>query len=48
MTTKFTELYRQIRKDMPKPTKKIESSKDKLRKADLKKGRRNWKEDRDM
>lgn len=47
MTTKFTELFRQIRKDMPKPTKKIKSAKDRMREADMKKGRKNWKDDRD-
>lgn len=48
MTTKFTELYRQIRKDMPKSTKKIKSAKDRMREADMKKGRKDWKDDRDV
>lgn len=46
MTKRFDlEIYKQIRKDMPKPTKPILSVKDRIRKADMKRGRKNWKED---
>jgi hypothetical protein len=39
----YIELFKQIRKDMPKPTRKIKSGKDKMREADLRKGRKEWK-----
>ncbi len=45
MTKQFTELYRQIRKDLPKPTRRIKSAKDRMKEADIKKGRKNWKEE---
>jgi len=45
MTTQFTELYKSIRKITPKPTKPILSVKDRIRKADQKRGRKNWKEE---
>lgn len=48
MTQKFDnstfEIYKTLRKPLPKPVQKIESKKDKAYKQELKKGRKTWKE----
>jgi hypothetical protein len=46
MTEKFNntafQIFKSIRKDMPKPAARIASKKDKQRKKDIKQGRKPW------
>lgn len=47
MTASFNKtamtIYKDIRKSMPPPVKRIASKKDKIKKEDIKKGRKDWR-----